>query len=95
MLLTVLVSTAALQGLVVPYGLLSTEEASVANLSTQHLSHPGTVDMSGDMADLTPGCQSQAGPFWGGDILVSTPGTLMVPMFPKEENSHTLNTVVV
>lgn len=65
MLPTALVSTAALQGLVVPYGLLSTEEASVANPSTQHLSHPGTVDMSGDMDDLTPGSSVSSWPILG------------------------------
>ena len=65
MLPTTLVSTAVLQGLVVPYGLPSTEEASVANLSTQHLSHPGTVDMSGDMADLTPGSSVSSWPIMG------------------------------
>lgn len=65
MLPTASVSTAAFHGLVVPYGLRSTEEASVANPGPQHLSHPGTVDKNADMADLTPGFSGSNWPVVG------------------------------
>lgn len=48
-----------------PMASRSTEEASVANPSTQHLSHPETVEISGDMADLTPGFSVSSWPIMG------------------------------